>query len=599
MTLDDFLLQTQSEVREQINDKAVYPELVFAEIVMQHLADVGMSFEPAICHYEAKIGNKKLKLTGYAISEDNEQLHLFVSLYLGTDQITAIPDTDTRKTAEQCLRFLAECASGKMAARIEETNDAHSLALTIQQIYNDLEQVNIFVLTDGKTATKVFSQRDISGKSIKLEVMDIERLFRHWSEGKARDELVVNFNQSSGSPLPCVYVTGEKDEYDYALTAMPGDTLRFLYEKFGSRLLEANVRSFLKSGSRGVNAGIQKTLRDQPDRFMAYNNGIVIIADEIRIERTVDGSPGITWLRGMQIVNGGQTTASMYFTKKKYPSTDLGRTRVPAKIIILKKTDSSDEESLISDISRYANSQNVINQADLSANKPFHVEMERLSLTIWCPDGQGRWFYERARGSYNTLLAREGSTPAKLRQLRESVPASRKITKTDLAKYIMAWEQQPDVVSLGAQKCFEKFMVYLDKQAQEGNPVQPDIAYFKAFIAKAVIFRETHKIARPLVSAFLANVTAYTVSVISRELGEDFDLERVWKEQGISSQLADQIRIWAREVNNHLHDTANGRMISEWAKMKPGQSGCAEAVLSRNFSSPRPDIPEVRRKKHD
>lgn len=44
---------------------------------------------------------------------------------------------------------------------------------------------------------------------------------------------------------------------------------------------------------------------------------------------------GIAWLKGLQIVNGGQTTASLYFTKKKYPDTDLSRVRVPAKISVL------------------------------------------------------------------------------------------------------------------------------------------------------------------------------------------------------------------------------------------------------------------------
>ncbi|MGI9210855.1 MAG: AIPR family protein, partial [Methylococcaceae bacterium] len=367
MTLEEFFKQTRSEMAEQMTRGAPYAELVFAEIVMQHLAEIGMSFEPAVCHYEARIGNSRLRLTGYAFSEENDQLDLFVSLYSGAETITQIHDSDTKRATDQCLRFLAECANGRMAGRIEETHDAHSLALNIQKIYNDLEQIRIFVLTDGKTKSKTFKDREISGKTIKLEVMDMERLFRHCSEGKPRDELIVELKDS---PLPCVYVTTEKSEYDYALTAIPGETLRGLYEKFGSRLLEANVRSFLKTSSRGVNAGIQKTLRYSPENFMAYNNGIVLVADEIRVERAGDGSPGIIWLRGIQIVNGGQTTASMFFTKKNYPVTDLSRVRVPVKIIILKQSHDSTEdtlareESLISDISRYANSQNSVNQAD-------------------------------------------------------------------------------------------------------------------------------------------------------------------------------------------------------------------------------------------
>ena len=237
--------------------------------------------------------------------------------------------------------------------------------------------------------------------------MDIERLHRHWSEGKPRDELVVSFEEVCGSPLPCVYVPGENEEYDYALTAIPGATLRLLYERYGARLLEANVRSFLSQTGK-VNKGIRDTLRDAPERFMAYNNGIVLIADEASLARAADGSMGLAWLKGMQIVNGGQTTASIYFTKRKHPDIDLSRVRVPAKVIVLHSHNPDAEELLISDISRYANSQNAVKVSDLSANKPFHVELEKLALSTYCPDGTSRWFYERAAGSYNVMLAREG-----------------------------------------------------------------------------------------------------------------------------------------------------------------------------------------------
>lgn len=445
MTLFDFLLETQAEVRAQMSDGSPYAELVFAEVVMQHLADVGMTFDPVVCHYQAEVGRgrAKLRITGYAVSEETDQL----------------------------------------------------------------------------------------------------------------------------------------------------EALRFVYEKFGPRLLEANVRSFLSVKAKGVNAGIQNTLRNAPERFMAYNNGIVLVADEMRLDRAADGSPGIVWLRGMQIVNGGQTTASIFFAKKKFGETDLSRVRVPAKIIVMKEEDPAKEEALVSDISRFANSQNAVRQSDLSANKPFHVEIERLSLSVYCPDGSGRWFYERAAGSYNTLLSREGTTPAKLRALKESVPNARKITKTELAKYVLAWDAQPDVVGLGTQKCFDRFMSGLASAEAEGRAVATDVAYFKDLVAKALIFKAVHKTARPLVSAFLANVAAYTVAVVSRTYGSAFDLERVWSRQGLSPQFVQQVEVWAREVAERLHQTSNGKMISEWAK----RPECKEAMFARPFSAPLFDVPEARR----
>ena len=588
--LADFLRETQAEVRAQMNDGSPYAEMVFSEVVMQHMAEIGMTFEPVVCHFQGKVGNANLRLSGYAMSDDADQLDLFVSLYDGVDEPTFVPDADNLTALQQCLRFLTLCAEGKMAQKLDPSSDVHSLALNIHGIYDELEQVRVFVLTDRVAKAKSFKPRDIGGKTVRLEVMDIERLYRHWSEGKPRDELVVDFTEVSGSPLPCVFVPGETDEYDYALTAIPGEALRFIYERFGARLLEANVRSFLSVKGKGVNAGIQNTLRTAPGNFMAYNNGIVLVADEMRLGKTADGSPGVAWLRGMQVVNGGQTTASIYFAKKKFPDTELSRVRVPAKIIVMKEQDPAKEEALVSDISRFANTQNVVRQSDLSANKPFHVDVERLSLNVFCPDGVGRWFYERAAGSYNTLLAREGSTPAKLKALKDAIPVGRKITKTDLAKYLMAWDGQPDTVSLGSQKCFDRFMSSM--VVEEGQSPQPplDVMAFKAMVAKAIVFKKTQNLVRPMFQAFQANVAAYTVAVLSSNHGGRFDLGRVWDRQSVSPELIEQLSVWAREVNDVLHRTASGRMVSEWAK----KSECRDAVFAARYSDPELGIPEIR-----
>lgn len=597
MELPEFLAQTQAQVRSVISDREgapdspyPYPESVFAEVVMSHMAEVGMTFDPQVCHLQTKVGNANLKLSGYAISEDADQLDLFVSLYDGVDAVTPVSDVDTKNAAEQCLRFLARCADGKLARQIDESNDAHALAVTIEGYYGNLEQIRIYVLTDRLAKSKNFKAREVSGRTVKLEVMDIERLHRHWSEGKPRDELVVNFEEICGGPLPCVYVPGEATDYDCALTLIPGEALRFVYEKFGARLLEANVRSFLSTTGK-VNRGIRDTLKDDPERFMAFNNGVVLVADEAHLGRTLDGGPGLRWLKGMQIVNGGQTTASIYFTKKRNPEVDLGRVRVPAKVIVLRSQDPAAEEALIADISRYANSQNSVKQSDLSANKPFHIELEKLSQTTYCPDGVGRWFYERAAGSYNTMLAREGTTPAKLRHLKVVVcPPARKITKTELAKYLNAWDERPDAVSFGSQKNFERFMAtFREEDGQAGLPL-PDAAAFKVMVAKAIVFKRTQLLVRPLFPAFQANVATYVVSLLAHRQARRFDFSRVWAQQDISPALRALLECWAREVHDVLHATAGGRMISEWAK-KPE---CWEAVKASRYSEPRGPIPELR-----
>jgi hypothetical protein len=592
MTLEEFLVQTQSEVRSMVSDRMVAgtylkDEAAFTDVVMQHMAECGMTFDPRVLHIERTVSSSKLKLNGYAVSDDADQVDLFVTLYDGVDTIQPIADADVVRAAEQCLKFLGKSADGKLVAAIDPSDDAYEFSLTIKDCYEDLEQIRVYILTDRQAKTRVFKPRDVAGKSVRLEVMDIERLHRHWSEGKPRDELVVSFEEVCGSPLPCVYVPGENEEYDYALTAIPGATLRLLYERYGARLLEANVRSFLSQTGK-VNRGIRDTLRDAPERFMAYNNGIVLIADEASLARAADGSMGLAWLKGMQIVNGGQTTASIYFTKRKHPDIDLTRVRVPAKVIVLHSHNPDAEELLISDISRYANSQNAVKVSDLSANKPFHVELEKLALSTYCPDGTSRWFYERAAGSYNVMLAREGTTPARLRQVKEAIPPGRKITKTDLAKYVQAWSRKPQIVSLGNQKNFDRFMSDDDTVTSS----IPDVTRYKQAIAQTILFRTVQKVVRAGgFQAYQANITAYTVAALSEIVGSRLSLDAIWQKQALSSQLSGYISKLAVRVNDILRDDAGARQVSEWAK----KDECWDSLKASSLPPLPIDVPEISR----
>lgn len=590
MELSEFLVQLQAEVSERMQDpdnEYPYRELVFAETVMRHMSEIGMTYdEPTVCYYSGKYGNSNLRLTGYSFSDD-EGLDLFVSLYSNTEIPETVPDSETKTAAQQCLRFLEYCRKGNLLKLMDTAHDAYPLAFLIRENIEKIDPIRICVITDRVAKSKYFKPLDHYGKTIKLEVMDIERLYRHWSEGRPQDEIVANFSDLCGSPLPCVYIPSSETDYDCALTMFPGEALRFLYDKFGARLLEANVRSFLSTTNK-VNKGIRETLRECPERFMAYNNGIVVVTEEISMQRLPDGTPGILALKGMQIVNGGQTTASLYFTRKKYHDTQIAKVRVPAKILVLNNFGVSSHEDFISAISRFSNSQTAVRQADLSSNKPFHVVLEKFSTTTYCPDGVGRWFYERTAGSYNVMLVTQGTTPARLKNLKTTIPSSRKITKTDLAKYINAWDRRPHSVSLGAQKNFVEFMKRLDEDlatfAEDFSASD-----YKRLIAKAIFFKEVHRIARKHFTAFQANVAVYTVALISQRLGSRINLDRIWQVQEISPRLRQLIETWTHEVNQHLATSANGLMISEWAKKEK----CWHAVLKAQYTEPPSNIPEI------
>lgn len=593
MTLDEFLTQIRTDMRERMEAEGgqAYSEMAFAERAMEHMAEIGMTSDPVTCHYSQRIERSELRLSGYAVGNDDQRLDLFVTLYSGSEKPVSIPDSDTKTAAERCFQFLNRCATGDLASRIDESNDARELAETIREIFPVLDQITIHVLTDRVAKSKSFKTREIGDKSIRIEVMDIERLYRHLSEGKPRDELVIDFRTISGGPLPCVLVPGRSASYSTALTAIPGDALRVTYERFGARLLEANVRSFLNATGK-VNKGIRDTLRRDPTDFIAFNNGVVIIADEAGFERTDDGGPGLAWLRGVQVVNGGQTTASIYFTKKKSPETDLRDVRVPAKVIVIGGDDRETEdarEDLVANISRFANSQNSVKTSDLSANRPFHRDLEKLSQSTYCPDGVTRWFYERAAGSYTVMLARKGDTPARLKRLRGEFPD--RINKTELARCLMAWGGMPHVVSQGLQKNFEAFTALLEASDGSRWPVASG-ADFKRIIAQAIIYRSVQAVVRRLkIPAFQANVIAYTVALLAARFHADLDLDRVWTAQGISTALQELVRGWVPRVEEVLQATSEGRMISEWAK----KVECWERLQRIDLDTRSSHLPELRR----
>lgn len=577
MSLEEFHRNFRSDLQATIAERVeagegLFPseELVFAEKVMEHVAETGICEEPVVCHWSGKVGNAKLRITGYAVSADETALDLFVTHYFGSDSLQDLPDSDATATASEGVRFLFRAASGNLDARIDPTHSVRDLVATIRSRWSDIDRLRVFVITDGRTKTKRFSNKEVHDKNVAIEAMDMERLFRH-TDGKPRDELSLSFVQSIGRPLPCVHVPDPDADYEYALTAIPGQLIRDLYLRFGPRLLEANVRTFLGT-KKAVNKGIVETLRKEPEHFLAFNNGLVLVCDEAAFERADDGNLGLSFLKGLQIVNGGQTTSSIYFASRDDRTIDLSHVMVPAKIIILKGSQDDARERLISNVSRYANSQNAVKMSDLSANRPFHVQLEKLANETWCPDGATRWFYERAAGAYNVMLLRDGNTPARRRKLQEMIPPKRKLTKNDISKYHEAWRGKPDIVARGGEKNFVEFMEALDKDPTiVPNPL--DARWYRGIIAKVILFKAIEsmiktKEAKEVFRQGWVNIATYVVSVVSDRLGDRLDLEQIWMRQGISDGLRDLLWDWAVVVNAEFNRIAPGQQISEVAKRR-------------------------------
>ena len=559
--LAEFARRLRSETADRLADLEGHTPLnqatALAEVMIGYLEEAGAVSEHELCPYEDLSGRNRSKVVGYAFPEESTRLELFTAAFVDTD-LEILPANDVSMLTGRAARFFHYAALGELD-RFSASPEAIAAAQLISDRLDGIEEVRVHVLTNGMVKERSVDDLEILGRRVEFSVVDLERLFRTTGEEVTRDRIVVDFKQLLGRPMPCLEMKPPPSEYATFLLILPGELLYRLYEQYGPRLLEFNVRSFLQVKG-GVNKGIRDTIRDEPDRFLAYNNGLAATADEIEVG-TFAGETVITRVRGLQIVNGGQTLASIH-RAHKVDKMNIGKIAVAMK---LTRVEPARLVEFVPLIAKYANTQNVIQVADLSANSEFHISMEQLAERTWCPGEETRWFYERARGGYQASLARLGSSPAKRRNFELECPKGQRFGKTDLAKFLMAWWQRPQTVSRGAQKNFAFFMDVLRERL--GAEWQPDETFFQETVALALIFKSASAAVRKAkLQSYGAQVTAYMVAKLSADFEEDVNFAEIWGDQNVSERIVQAWAEWAPKVHAEIVESAGKKNVGEWCK---------------------------------
>ncbi len=573
--LHQFAIELQQDVinRASLETQEEFLGDAFARIMVECLADAGELNDGEICYHKAR----GIEVSGYHLNDDSDELDLFLCIYSQKVPPVSVTRTEMDAHIRRLENFFARCREGYYRD-LEEASPVYDMASRLYEAREKVTKVRYFIFTDGLVKFQVAVVPDNEGICQSVHVWDIERLFRCVSSGQRREPIEVDFVAEFGEPVPCLIVPNGHADYKAYLAIIRGDILHGLYDRYGPRLLELNIRSFLQARGN-INKGIRDTILKQPERFLAYNNGISVVASEIKVKELSRGGKGIVWVRDFQIVNGGQTTASIYHAAKK-DKADPASVYVQAKLSIV-APERVDE--MVPLISRFANSQNKINDADFSANDPYHVELEKLSRSVWAPavDGtqrQTKWFYERARGQYLDAKGRE-TTPARKREFSAIHPTSQKFTKTDLAKFENSWDQLPHKVSFGAQKNFREFTLRL---AQRKN-FTVDQSYFERLVAKAILFRSAEKIvSAEQFGGYRANIVTYTIAYLSYKTAQRIDLAEIWRKQVIATALEKAIRVASRKIYKVIVEPPGGKNITEWCK---GEN-CWQKVRNLEISLP-------------
>ena len=554
---DTELVQFAAEIQEETQlcadgDSPGAIDDAFASVMISQLVTAGEIDDGEVCRHRAT----GVEVSGYHADLEEGRLDLFITVRTGS----VPPVTVTKDQIETAMRrlhtFLTKSRSG-YASSLPDASPESDMARSIFEMGTDLYRVRLFALTDGLTTLSSVKPESSGGLDISTHIWDLRRLYRCVTSGQGHEPIEIDFVAKYEHPIPCLPAQGADSEYQAYLAIIPGAVLASLYGEYGPRLLELNVRSFLQARGK-VNRGIRDTILNEPERFLAYNNGISATADEIRLVAAPDGGRAISWVRGLQIVNGGQTTASIYQAAKK--SEPISRISVQAKLSVVAPALVKDVVPLIS---RYANSQNSVNEADFSANDPFHVKFEELSRSIWAPavgsgQRQTRWFYERARGQFLDARSR-ARTVAQRKKFDAENPRSQMFTKTDLAKFESTWDQLPHIVSRGAQKNFAEYTLRLRKR----GAINVDAAYFHRLAAKAILFRRAERIVQSLnLGGYRANVVTYSIAYIAHRTSQRIDLDRIWRDQDISPSLRDTLAAIAPVIYRHLVEGASGKNVT-------------------------------------
>ncbi|MGR0183442.1 AIPR family protein [Azospirillum aestuarii] len=552
------LTEFARETAKLIDDEALsrtdharpFKEEIFVELMAEHLADSRQFVDPEFAYHAGSHGRARVRIHGAAFADESCHLFLFTAVYSGARYAAEVPRADVKIAAQQALRFLRHALGGKRLPAMSD--DAWSLACSLAQGWPKVERLTVIVVSDGVFEGKRVEFNSIDDRTVECDVFDLRSLFRLTAQSLA--DVEIDLAKMTGSPISCLPRVNGDEEYDCYLSILPGTLLASLYAEYGVRLLEFNVRAFL-GGTNKVNVGIRRTLRQEPNRFLAYNNGISATVKSI--EWAEEGK-AILAVRGLQIVNGGQTVAALHHVQVN-EKLGLEHVSVAVKITMVKD---ANEAAFVGQVSACANTQSIVQIADFSANRAFHIELERISRRVWLPGERGLWFFERTRGQYQVAKSREGSTIAALRRFRERCPPQRKFSKTELAKFINAWDCRPHLVSSGAQYNYKAWLEAVDE-----TEWMPDESWYRSLISKAIIYKTAQRTVRDAdFPGYRAQIVAYLVARISVEYGDAADLEAIWKRQALSNDFEALLALWAPVIDKALRATAGRRNVTQWCK---------------------------------
>ena len=487
------------------------------------------------------------------------------------EELTEINRAEIEKICKRAVNFVSNSLSSRFFNELDEYSDEYGLADLIRTRWESILKIRILFLTTRvlKVRKTQFEPIPVNGKTATFACWDISRLSNYVQSNKDQEPISVNFMVAL-SVLPAHNADTELKSY---LCAIPGETLARIYNEYGAKLLEKNVRVFLQSKGK-VNKGIRTTIETDPSKFFAYNNGITATAEAVETCTTKHGI-ALTNIDDFQIVNGGQTSASIYDAFRR--GIDLSAIRIQMKLTVVSEETAS---RLVPKISKFANSQNRVSEADFFSNHAFHISFEKYSRSILAPPKESStlqtyWFYERARGQYANAKSLYVSRSERTK-FQAINPSDQRVTKTDLAKVMNTFKGLPHIVSKGAQSSFKTFADFVNTIWEKDDGKFVTDVFYKQCIARMILFRNLEKSVSKsewyqAQAGYRANIVCYTLAMFSETLKRKsmtLDYLKIWNAQSVPLDLSEELVKLAEIARDHIVNPPPGSPsnITEYAK---------------------------------
>lgn len=536
---------------------------------------------------------KVLELLGYAEDGTDNSLTLLAGRYFGDDSTLTL--TDARDALGRAAAFIESASDGWLTENLEPASrEAEYAGYFHQRVQSGVvTKIRVLLITDGVMSDRIRTIESglTAGIKTTYEIWDQRRILDVAEAESRSEDIEIDFTRWFPQGLPCLVASQTDSSLPSYLAVLPAGVLVDIFNEHGSLLLESNVRTFL-SARGAVNRGIQETLRDAPDRFLAYNNGLTTTAMSVDIDDAGLGAH-LRSIRGWQIVNGGQTTASIAHYLRGGKDRSVDGVSVQMKLVVV---DPADASGVVHSVAKYANSQNKVSGADLFSTHDFHIRMEQISRRVRAPAKEGQqyqsgWFYERARGQWeNDRTVRGG--PAEQKKFELEYPRAQRITKTDWAKYAYCWGKKPHLVSKGAQSVFADYAVAVDRQWVDDNS-QFSEGYFRNNVGKAIMYEELRTAVLKQswyreAPGYLANIVAYAIArfalqIESQFAGAKFNFGAVWGRQSLTPTTLLALLELAQAAQQHLTDDRRPQAnVTQWAK----QQACWDRFSKMSLTLP-------------